>query len=200
MYNYPACFSVVGTDTGVGKTVVASRLLKQLNGTYWKPIQSGSEEITDTNFVRKMTGLPSIHFLKEKYILKNPLAPPQAAAIEKVRLSLDVMDLPKEALAPLIIEGVGGVYCPVTEDKTYVDLLQKWQIPVVLVARSTLGTINHTLLSLKALRDGGIEVLGVILNGPKNPRNKASIEKMGKVSILEELDWVYDLQEVVSCG
>ncbi|MEM8605050.1 MAG: dethiobiotin synthase [Cyanobacteria bacterium P01_H01_bin.121] len=188
MIALPSQFFVTGTDTSVGKTVVSALLTLGLQGAYWKPIQSGLDPIGDTDYVRKVTGLPDDHFFPERFKLTQPLSPHAAAAIDGVSISLDDFELPATAKPYLIVEGAGGILVPINNQYYILDLIQHLKLPVVLVARSTLGTINHTLLSLKCLRQARIPVVGVILNGPKNPGNAAAIETYGKVSILAEIE------------
>lgn len=185
----PSTIFVTGTDTNVGKTITAALLTLGLGAAYWKPIQSGLDSISDTDYVRQVTGLDESHFLPERYRLTEPLSPHAAAAIDGVHIALSDFELLLNHDKPhLIVEGAGGVLVPLNEREFVIDLIQQLQLPVILVARSTLGTINHTLLSIAALRDRQISILGVILNGPKNPGNRAAIEYYGRVEVLGELE------------
>lgn len=197
---------VTGTDTGVGKTVVAAMLALGLDGFYWKPIQSGDIDGTDRSSVAQWTGLAPERLLPEAYCLRLPASPHLAAAAEGVRIDLDRCALPaawnfssksptdKEFPAeippknarrrPLIIEGAGGLLVPLNERDLMIDLIARLGLPVVLVARSTLGTINHTLLSLAALRARRLPLAAVVLNGPPHPENEAAIRKYGRVESL----------------
>ncbi|MBM3131857.1 MAG: dethiobiotin synthase [Chloroflexi bacterium] len=162
---FPRRLFITGTDTGIGKTVVSAILMAGLDGTYWKPVQSGTEEGSDTEWVRRATGLPMSHFLPETYGLKRPLSPHASAAMEGVRIELDAFRVP-ETKGHLIVEGAGGIMVPLNDRHLMVDLMKRLGFPVLLVARRTLGTINHGLLSLEQLRRHGIEVFGVVMNGP----------------------------------
>lgn len=184
---FPPAFFVTGTDTGVGKTVVCAVLAKGLQACYWKPVQSGANEGTDTAWVQAVSELPPEHFLPESYVLQEPLSPHEAARIEGVSISLDNIRLPKTGNKPLVVEGAGGVLVPLNRDALMVDLISRLALPVVLVARSTLGTINHTLLSLQALRSHTITVLGVVMNGPLNAANRRAIEQYGDVQVIAEI-------------
>lgn len=187
---------VTGTDTGVGKTVVAAMLALGLDGFYWKPIQSGDADGTDRSSVRQWTGLAPERLLPEAYCLHLPASPHLAAAAEGLRIDLDRCALPaawefpseippeNARRRPLIVEGAGGLLVPLNERDLMIDLIARLGLPVVLVARSTLGTINHTLLSLDALRARRLPLAAVVLNGPPHPENEAAIRKYGRVESL----------------
>lgn len=183
----PDRFFVTGTDTNVGKTVVSAMLTLGLQATYWKPIQSGLEPITDTEYVRQVTGLDDSHFLSETFRLTEPLSPHASAAIDGVEIHLSDFQLPAID-RPLVVEGAGGLMVPLNDRDYIIDLIKQFNLPVCLVARSSLGTINHTLLSIAQLRRYEIPILGVILNGEKNPSNRAAIAHYGQVPILGELE------------
>ena len=186
---FPPRFFVTGTDTGVGKTVVSAILTAGLGAVYWKPVQSGLEGVTDTEWMRRVTGLPEAHFVPETYRLQHPLSPHAAAALEEVCIELERFQVPDmDPSTYLIVEGAGGIMVPLNAQHTLLDLMKRLEFPVLLVARSGLGTINHTLLSIEQLRRHHIEVLGVVLNGDKNPGNRMAIEHYGKVSVLAEIE------------
>jgi dethiobiotin synthetase/malonyl-CoA O-methyltransferase len=178
---------VTGTDTNVGKTVVSAWLSYHLKTDYWKPIQTGCEEDLDSQTIAKLANLQKSQIHPEAYRLKAPLSPHAAASLENISISLNRISLP-QTKKPLIIEGAGGILVPLNESDLIIDLIHQLQTPVIIVARSRLGTINHTCLTLEALRNRNITVLGVILNGPLNPSNKTAIEKYGKIKVLAELE------------
>lgn len=182
----PRRFVVAGTDTGVGKTVVAAMLAAGRNAAYWKPIQSGLVETTDTELVRSLSGLPEEAILPEAYRLQTPISPHASAALEGVVIDPARLSLPRVE-GRLLIEGVGGLMVPLNDQTLFIDLIRQWGLPVLLVARSRLGTINHTLLSLYALRAYGIEVVGVVMNGPADPVSRKAIEFYGQVKVLGEV-------------
>jgi dethiobiotin synthetase len=185
----PEKLFITGTDTGVGKTVVSAILMAGLNGYYWKPIQSGLEEMSDTQWVQENTGLPGTHFFKETYRLTQPLSPHAAALQDGVRIELDAFKIPTPPEpGHLIIEGAGGVMVPLNEKDLMTDIIKKLDAPVLLVCRSSLGTINHTLLSLEQLRREGIEIFGVVMNGPRNLENRKAIEHFGRIRVLAEIE------------
>ncbi|GHM58205.1 MAG: hypothetical protein sL5_03930 [Candidatus Mesenet longicola] len=177
---------ITGTDTNVGKTLISSWICLHTGYSYFKPIQTGADK--DSDVVSK---LANSNIYEESYIYKSPLSPHLAASLENDSIDISRINLPKER--NLIVEGAGGILVPINETTFMVDLIKKLNIPVILVARSTLGTINHTLLSLEALRARSVSILGVILNGPHNQDNIKAIEFYGKVEILASIP---KLQEV----
>jgi len=177
---------VCGTDTDVGKTVVSAWLVQGLNATYWKPVQSGLDGGGDRGQVQQLLGLPPDRLLPEAYAFQQPVSPHWAAELDAHPLEPDRLQLPTTT-GPLIIETAGGLMVPLTRTWLQLDQLQRWACPIVLVARSGLGTLNHTLLSLEALRHRGLEVIGVILNGPPHADNPATLEQFGKVSVIGHL-------------
>ncbi|MBU6269628.1 MAG: dethiobiotin synthase [Sphingomonadales bacterium] len=185
---------VTGTDTGVGKTVFAAVLAGALGAHYWKPVQSGPDDEggTDALRVARLGGLPPERILPEAYRLTEPLSPHRAAELDGVTIDPARLAVPDVA-GPLVIEGAGGVLVPLTRDWLYADQFARWQAPVVLVARTTLGTINHSLLSLEALRARRVPVLGVAFVGEPNADNEATICALGKARRLGRLPLLPDL-------
>ena len=185
----PSRLFITGTDTGIGKSMISAILIVGLNAMYWKPIQSGLEGITDTDWVRDKTGLPSIHFHPETYRFRLPLSPHAAADHDGIRINLEDFTAPAiDENDHLIVEGAGGVMVPLNETRFMSDLMKKLDLPVLLVASNSLGTINHTLLSLDHLRRKGLDVMGVVLNGQKNSINREAIEHYGGVKVLAEIE------------
>ncbi|GAB6176285.1 hypothetical protein JCM16814_11760 [Desulfobaculum senezii] len=194
MSTLPQRLFVTGTDTDAGKTVISALLTLALDAHYWKPIQSGVNEDSDTRDVRALTGLPQERFLPEAYRLTEPLSPHEAATIDGVRIDLDAITLPALPQdAPLVVEGAGGLMVPLNTEALMLDLITRLGLPVVVVARSGLGTINHTLLTLAALRAAGAEVAGVIMNGPPHPANADAIAHFGRVPVLAQVPMLDDL-------
>lgn len=183
----PEKIFITGTDTGIGKTLVSAVITAGRNGYYWKPIQSGLEDMTDTEWVKSVSGLPDTHFLKEAYRLNSPLSPHISAKLDGISIDPDLINLPDKN-EPLVIEGAGGVMVPLNADFFMLDLMRKFCLPVLVVARSGLGTINHTLLTVDTLKRSGLEIIGVVMNGPVNPRNRETIEKMGQVRVVAEIE------------
>jgi dethiobiotin synthetase len=186
---FPPALFVTGTDTTVGKTVVSAILVAGLGAEYWKPVQSGADAGTDTDWIKETTGLPETVFHPETYRLSPFLSPHAAAARQGVRIDLAAIRIPVRRQSPhLIIEGAGGILAPLNETETMADLILQLKAPVLLVARSTLGTINHTLLSLEKLRNIGAEVWGVVMNGPRDNENRAAIESFGNIRVCAEIE------------
>ncbi|MBR8653030.1 dethiobiotin synthase [Achromobacter sp. Marseille-Q0513] len=183
----PAGVFVTGTDTGIGKTLVSAILARAWNADYWKPVQTGvAEEPGDTDTVAGLAQLPPERLHLPAYVLQAPLSPWAAAPLEDAELDATTI-VPPDTDAPLIVEGAGGLYVPIDDRHMMIDLIARLGMPVVLAARSGLGTINHTLLSLEALRRRGIPVLGVVMSGPLSPGNKEAIERFGDVRVLAEI-------------
>ena len=181
-----AAIFVTGTDTNVGKTVFCAGLTRLLHGFYWKPIQSGLESEPDSDTVRRLSGLPPERILPEAWRLKTAASPHLAAELDGVTIDPDGL-MPPPTEAPLVVEGAGGVLVPVTRDVLFADLVSRWRMPTVLCTRTTLGTINHTLLSIEALRSRHIPILGVALIGAPHAENQKVIARFGKVPILGRL-------------
>ncbi|MGL9732873.1 MAG: dethiobiotin synthase [Wolbachia sp.] len=170
---------VTGTDTDVGKTTISSWICLHTGYLYFKPIQTGSILGTDSHQISSLT---NVNVYKENFVYKRLLSPHLAASLENDSINIDRIILPKTY--NLIIEGAGGVLVPINKTTLMVDLIKKLAIPIILVAKSTLGTINHTLLSLEALRARNIPILGVILNGLLNQDNLEAIEFYGRIQVL----------------
>ena len=139
---------VTGTDTDIGKTVFAAGPTARLNATYWKPIQSGLEGETDRQTVARLTGRPT---LPEAAVFRLPASPHIAAAAEGRRIDETGLILP--ALRPLVVEGAGGLMVPLNNDATMLDLFARWRAPVILCARTSLGTIRYRFCDGRC-RDG----------------------------------------------
>ena len=182
---------VCGTDTDVGKTVVSALLVQGLGAHYWKPVQCGLENGEgDRDRVQRWLELPSERIIPEAYRLEAPVSPHWASALEGgdplhpgAPIDPQRLHLPVHPGA-LVVETAGGLLVPLRLDLLQIEQLQRWQLPVLLVARSGLGTLNHTLLSLEALRQRGIPVLGVLLNGPPHANNLTTLEQLAGAPIL----------------
>jgi len=182
-------FFVTGTDTNVGKTVVSAWLVARLGACYWKPVQAGNHPETDSAIVRRLSDAPPDRILPEAYVLPEPIAPHEAA--RRAGVAIDMQKLvPPPGDRLLVVEGAGGLMVPLTERAFVIDLAHELDLPVLLVTRSTLGTINHTLLSLEAIRRRGLHLAGVVVNGPETPHNRAAIERYGQVEIIAEIPWL----------
>ncbi|MGL5166124.1 MAG: dethiobiotin synthase [Afipia sp.] len=189
---------VTGTDTGIGKTVFAAALAGALDAFYWKPIQAGLDEETDRETVLRLSGLPQEQLLSEVYRLKTPASPHLAAKIDGIVIDPDALALPKLDRS-LIVEGAGGLIVPLTPSLTYIDVMARWRAPVVLCARTTLGTINHSLLSIEALRTRNIPLLGIAFIGDENAESERIICGMGKTKRLGRLPHLTSLTAETLC-
>ncbi len=182
-------FFVTGTDTDVGKTLVSAWLLTHLEANYWKPVQAGAEPETDSSTVRRLAEVAPERILTEAYVLPEAMAPHEAA--RRASTPIDMAKLvPPATDRLLVVEGAGGLMVPLTDTAYVIDLATELHLPVILVARSTLGTINHTLLSLEAIRRRGLPLAGVVINGPETPHNRAAIERYGQVAVIAEIPWL----------
>ncbi|HEX7742310.1 MAG TPA: dethiobiotin synthase [Sphingobium sp.] len=179
-------FIVTGTDTGVGKTVFAAGLAGALDASYWKPIQAGVDPEGDKETVARLSGLPASRVLPEAYRLSAPASPHLAARIDGVEISLDRLTLP-QVDGPLVVEGAGGVLAPVSETLLMADLFAHWGVPVILCARTSLGTINHSLLSIEALRSRGVPIAGIAFIGDPHAENERIIPRIGQLRSLGRL-------------
>ncbi|HEV3483047.1 MAG TPA: dethiobiotin synthase [Candidatus Acidoferrales bacterium] len=177
-------FFITGTDTGVGKTVVSALLCVGLDATYWKPVQTGTREGTDTETVMRLAQLPRDRTLPESYRFKPPVSPHLAAKWAGVQIELRKIKVPVAVQGSLIAEGAGGALVPLNRTQLMTDLMRHLNLPVLLVARNSLGTINHTLLSLAALRTACLDVRGVIVVGKPNRDNRDAIERYGKIPVV----------------
>jgi dethiobiotin synthetase len=173
---------VTGTDTGIGKTVLASAIAQAVGAAYWKPIQAGLDEETD----RQRVAALGVRTLPEAYRLATPCSPHWAAEIDGVALDDAALGLP-EGEPDLVVEGAGGVLVPIRDDLLFADLFACWGLPVVLAARTALGTINHTLMSIEALRTRGAPILGVAFIGEAIENTEATIARFGRVKRLGRL-------------
>nr|WP_278116370.1 dethiobiotin synthase [Mesorhizobium sp. WSM4875]WIE94767.1 dethiobiotin synthase [Mesorhizobium sp. WSM4875] len=181
-----ARFVVTGTDTGIGKTVFAAGLTGLLDGVYWKPVQSGTRGETDSEIVSLLAGLPSDRVLPEAWRLTEPLSPHRAAELDGVTIDPQALTLPSTD-RPLVVEGAGGLMVPLTRRELYIDVFARWGVPIVLCARTELGTINHTLLSIEALRARAIPMLGIVFVGDRMVDTQKTIAQIGGVRVLGRL-------------
>jgi len=179
---------VAGTDTNVGKTIVSSLLVSKLNAHYWKPIQCGELDTGgDSATIKKLTGINENRIIPEAYRLKMAASPNQAAEAEGITIEEQKLKLPTHDGA-LVVELAGGLMVPLRDNWLQIDQIKIWNLPVVLVARSGLGTLNHTLLSLEAMEKRNIQITTLILNGEKHEGNYKTLLKIIDAEInIEEL-------------
>ena len=186
---------VTGTDTGIGKTVVSAMLTLALDGWYWKPVQSGLTGETDSETVARL-GVPQERIIPEAYRLRQPLSPHRAAELDDLQIEPDALELPRiSAGRVLIVEGAGGVLVPLNRAVLQIGLFARWRAPVIVVARTALGTINHTLLTIEALKRRTIPIPGIIFVGAEHTDTMRSIGEFSGVKILGRLPMIEPLNE-----
>ncbi|VVT11381.1 dethiobiotin synthase [Erythrobacter sp. EC-HK427] len=182
-------FIVTGTDTGIGKTIFAAGVTGALGGAYWKPVQSGLEDETDTQAVERLTAGRDVAIIPEAYRLVTPCSPHEAARIDGVTIDLARLTLP-ETDRPLVVEGAGGALVPYTDDMLAAEIFAQWGLPVIVVARTMLGTISHTLMTLEVLRARGVTVAGVAFVGEEEPVAQKAIARLGGAPVLGRLPFL----------
>jgi dethiobiotin synthetase len=183
---------VSGTDTGVGKTMFAAMLTAALDAAYWKPVQSGTGEGTDAQTVARLADVPPERILPERYVLSQPLSPHRSAELDGVEIDPDALVLPQPRAdgRPIVVEGAGGLLVPLTRRTLFIDVFRRWGAPVVLCTRTALGTINHTLLSVEALKARGIPLLGIAFIGEALPDSERTIVEFSGARRLGRLPWL----------
>ena len=182
-------FVICGTDTDIGKTLISSFFVRGLNSFYWKPIQSGAESPTDSQIVKKLTKVNKEKIINEAYIFTKPVSPHWAAEIDQKIINFKLLKLPK-VNSSLIVETAGGLMVPITRNFLQIDQIVKWGLPVILVCKSSLGTLNHTLLSIEALQKRNINILGLVVNGEKHLDNPKTLIKFTGLPILAEFPYM----------
>ncbi|ABF53187.1 dethiobiotin synthase [Sphingopyxis alaskensis] len=180
-------FVVTGTDTGIGKTIFSASLARATGTPYWKPVQSGLEEETDSEIVARLAGVP---VRPEAYRLVTPASPHIAAEIDGVAIDIERLTPPP---GELIVEGAGGALVPVTRRTLYAELFARWQVPVIVCARTSLGTINHSLLTIEALKRRDVPIHGVVFIGDAVEDSEAIIADVSGVRRLGRLPVVAPL-------
>jgi len=175
-------YFVTGIGTDVGKTVVSALLCEILGADYWKPVQSGAQSGTDSETLATLLGSDA-RIWPEAYCLQEPISPHAAAYLEGIEIEAAKLRFPKTR-RPLIVEGAGGVHVPVNNHQTFLDLLQVWDIPVIIVSRNYLGSINHTLLTIEVLQQRGIPIAGLIFNGAATPLSEKVIASYSHLTVL----------------
>jgi len=178
---------VTGIGTGVGKTIVSAIITEAFCADYWKPIQTGSVEGTDSETVRSLLTNKESIIHPEAYCLKLPASPHAAAAEEGITIQIKSI-IPPSTTNMLVIEGAGGLMVPLNDKELMIDLMLKYNARVVLVVRHYLGSINHTLLSLQELRQKGIKMAGIVYSGQPNKQSEKAIEAFGKCRVIGRIN------------
>lgn len=177
---------VAGSGTDVGKTIVSAILVTLMKGDYWKPIQCGDEENTDVAVMKKLIDTTNHHIFPPAYSLKEPLSPHHAARLENFSINVDTI-IPPKTTRTLIIESVGGIFVPLTTKVLSMDLFKTWESQWIVVSRHYLGSINHTLLTINALKEQKISIAGLIFNGKPNSDSETAILEISKLPLLGRL-------------
>ena len=185
-------FVICGTDTDIGKTLISSFLVRGLNSFYWKPIQSGIDLETDSQTVARLAKVKKEKIINEAYIFKEPVSPHWAAEIDQKVINFQLLNLPNVD-GSLIVETAGGLMVPITRNYLQIDQIKKWDIPVILVCKSGLGTLNHTLLSIEALKKRNIKILGLVINGEKHLDNPKTLTEFSKIPIITEFPCIQEI-------
>jgi dethiobiotin synthetase len=174
---------IAATDTNVGKTLLSAMILSSRDEyRYWKPIQSGTIDETDSETVKRISECSDERIIPEAYIFSEPLSPHLASRLDGINIDTARLQPPDEP--NVVIELAGGVLVPVTDTLLQADLIARWNIPVVLATRSSLGTINHTLLTVEALRKRQISIAGCVMIGDPNPENERAVTLFGAVTMI----------------
>lgn len=181
---------VTGTDTNVGKTLLSALLVAALDAIYWKPIQTGACEGTDRQTVIKLAEIPEAQTIPESYCFDPPVSPHLAAKAAGVKIDLVRIQSPPNPVKPVIAESAGGILVPINDSELMLDLAQRLGFPVLIAARSALGTINHTLLTVRALRCAKMPIHGVVMIGDRNKDNERSVEHFGAVPVVGTIPWL----------
>jgi dethiobiotin synthetase len=180
---------ITGTDTGVGKTLLSAVLVAALNRKYWKPIQTGAREGSDRETVIKWAEIAAEHAYPESYIFDPPVSPHLAAQQQGTTIDLEHIRRPASA-HPIVIEGAGGIFVPINDSAFMLDLIRRFAAPVVVATRTALGTINHTLLTVFAIRQAKLALRGVVMIGKENMENRLAIERYGDVPVIGSIPWL----------
>ena len=186
-------YFVTGIGTGIGKTLVSAILTEKLKADYWKPIQSGDLETSDSITIDRLISNSKTIIHPESYRLTQPLSPHLSARLDGVDIDLDKINTPLTD-NDLIIEGAGGLMVPLNEDELIIDLIKKLEVEVILVSQNYLGSINHTLLSVNLLKQYEIPIKGIIFNGEENTETEryilqyAKIKKLGSIPSFSNID------------
>lgn len=178
-------YFITGISTEVGKTVAAAIVTESLKADYWKPIQAGELDNSDTHKVKRFISNSKSVFHKNSYALKTPMSPHAAAEIDGIKINLKETKEPKTD-NHLVIEGAGGLLVPLNDSDTIFDLIQS-DYKVIVVSRHYLGSINHTLLTVKLLQEKGFDI-SIIFSGDEHPSTESIIKKMTNVNVIGRID------------
>ncbi|HMI03189.1 MAG TPA: dethiobiotin synthase [Pedobacter sp.] len=194
-------YFVTGIGTGIGKTTVSAVLTEKLNADYWKPIQSGDLDISDSLLIKNLVSNTKTVIHPERYRLSQPLSPHLSARIDGIEISTADIQIPQTD-NDLIIEGAGGLMVPLNTEELVLDLIKNLKVRIIVVSQNYLGSINHTLLTLEVLKANQIEIEGLIFNGASNPETEHYIESFSKIKVLGRIPHmsVIDKESVREAG
>lgn len=184
-------YIVTGIGTDVGKTVVSAIIAQALEADYWKPIQSGELENSDSQKIDRLTN-ENVHVLPERYRLTQPMSPHASAAIDGIQLQLSELVLP-DTNRNLLVEGAGGLMVPINDTDLLIDAFKQWNLPVIIVSRHYVGSINHTLLTIEALQHRGITIKGLVFLGDENKATESFILNHSNVPFLVRIPLVAEV-------
>lgn len=194
--DFPKQLFITGIGTDVGKTVVSAVLIKALNALYWKPVQSGSDGQTDRGWIQSITGNKDNQFIRETFSFRLPASPHFAASQENEEMDLQKIQLPDSGNSHLVVEGAGGLMVPLNRQTLVIDLISQLKLPVILVVRNYLGSINHTLLSIELLKSKGIDIAGIIVSGSNYNDNEEIIQHFSGVPVIARVEEAKEIDAV----
>lgn len=194
-------YFITGIGTGIGKTVVSAILTEKLKADYWKPIQSGDLEISDSLFIKHLVSNTQTVIHPEKYRLGQPLSPHLSAKLDGVHITTAAIKTPRTN-NHLVIEGAGGLMVPLNDHELIIDLIKALKAKVIVVSQNYLGSINHTLLTLETLKAHQVPVEGLIFNGTANPDTESYIENYSKVKVIGKIPKlsIIDKESILKAG
>jgi dethiobiotin synthetase len=188
---------ITGIGTGIGKTITSAVLVEKLQADYWKPIQSGDLDYSDTDKVRELVSNKRSVFHPEAYRLTQPFSPHKSAKLDNIRISLESIQIPVTDNR-LIIEGAGGLLVPLNDQDLMIDLIQKFDAEVILVSQNYLGSINHTLMSVEILKSRGLNISKLVINGIENSSTEEIIVMHTNLEVIHIPDFNYLTQKAIS--
>jgi dethiobiotin synthetase len=194
-------YFVTGIGTGIGKTIVSAILTEKLKADYWKPVQAGELDSSDTMKVKSLVSNPTSVFHPETYRLTEPFSPHKSAAIDGIKINMNRFVMPQTS-NKLIIEGAGGLMVPLNDQFLVIDLIKQLNAKVILVSQNYLGSINHTLLSIQALQQQQIPIAGIIFNGDSNANSEDYILNYTGIKLLGRIPNCQNINkaEVIEVG
>ncbi len=194
-------YFITGIGTGIGKTISSAIITEKLNADYWKPIQSGDLNQSDSLAIKNLISNHKTRIHKESYRLNHPLSPHLSAKMDGVNIELVNIKLP-ETLNNLIVEGAGGIMVPLNDKELIIDLIEQLNLEVIIISQHYLGSINHTLLTINTLKQHNIEIKGIIFNGDENVESQNYILKYTGIKHLGNIPLIKNISksEIITAG